>query len=88
MDGEELNPGGAASHTTTDRVAQAAHEAVDHIAARGSRAEERLRETGHHATERSREIVDEVTRYVNENPLTSVGIAVAVGFVLGTITRR
>lgn len=71
----------------TDRATKAAHEAVDQIGARGKRAEEALRERGFDASARSHELTDQLTDYIHEHPLTSIGIAVAAGFVLGSILR-
>ena len=47
-----------------------------------------VKQTGRVATERSRELMDQVTDYVTEHPMTAIGIAVAVGFVLGALARR
>jgi|SRR5581483_8513625 len=84
-----------AVHSTAERAARAAHEAVETIGEYGERAHEqmqetseRLLETGRVARERSRELMDQVTDYVTEHPMTAIGIAVAVGFVLGALARR
>lgn len=70
------------------RAAQAAHEAIDSISERSAEAEERLRAARARASVRGQEISEDVTAYVNKNPLTSLGIAVAAGFVLGALFRR
>lgn len=84
-----------AIHASAERAARAAHEAVEGLTEYGARAKEqvretgeRVRETGRIATERSRELIDQVTDYVTEHPMTAIGIAVAVGFVLGAMARR
>ena len=74
--------------STTERVAGAAHHAVDAAAERSARAENRIRETGHRAAERSQEMRDTVGDYVNQHPVASLGIAVAAGFILGSLIRR
>lgn len=73
---------------STERAARAAHEAAESLGEYGTRAKEQLRETGRAAGERSREIVDQLTDYISEHPMTALGIAVAVGFVLGTVVGR
>lgn len=84
-----------AIHASAERAARAAHETVETLGDYSERAKEqlrdtgeRLRETGRAATDRSRELIDEVTNYVTEHPMTAIGIAVAVGFVLGALARR
>lgn len=84
-----------AIHASAERAARAAHETVETLGEYGERAKEqlretgdRLRETGRAATDRSRELVDQLTNYVTEHPMTAIGVAVAVGFVLGALARR
>jgi len=84
-----------AIHASAERAARAAHDAVETLGEYGERAKEqlqetgtRVRETGRVATERSRELMDQLTGYVSEHPMTAIGIAVAVGFVLGALARR
>lgn len=81
-----------AAQTSSDRAARAAHEAAESLGEYGTRAREQLRETGENlrqttraATERSREMMDQVSNYIAEHPMTAIGIAVAVGFALGAM---
>lgn len=83
------------AQSTTDRAARSAHEAVETLGEYGTKAKEQLRETGESlrktgraASERSRELMDQVSDYITEHPMTAIGIAVAVGFVLGTVVGR
>jgi len=76
------------AHPVTDRASRAAHEAVDAVSERGGHAEERLRATSQRASERGSDIVGQVGGYVREHPVTSLGIAVAAGFLIGSILRR
>lgn len=91
------------TQASTERAARAAHEAAETIGeygarARGeygARAREQLRETGENlrqttraASERSRELMDQVSGYIVEHPMTAIGIAVAVGFALGAMVGR
>lgn len=83
----DLNPPGRDAKVSA-RATQAAHDAIDSLGQRGAEAEERLRAAGTRASERGQEISEEVAAYVNKNPLASLGIAAAVGFVLGALLRR
>lgn len=84
-----------AAQTSTERAARAAHEAAESLGEYGTRAREQLRETGENlrqttraASERSRELMDQVSNYISEHPMTAIGIAVAVGFALGAMVGR
>ncbi|HEX5515690.1 MAG TPA: hypothetical protein VFY81_14925 [Gammaproteobacteria bacterium] len=70
------------------RAAEAAHEAIDQISSRSAEAEERLRQASQRASERTQELANDVSEYVTKNPLASVGIAAAAGFILGALLRR
>lgn len=87
------------THPITDQVVKSAHETLDRISGPASHAEEHLRETTHKAQEsvkasakkaqeNARELTSSVTGYIQENPLTAVGIAAAVGVVVGVLLRR
>lgn len=83
------------TQASTERAARAAHEAAETIGEYGARAREQLRETGENlrqttraASERSRELMDQVSGYIVEHPMTAIGIAVAVGFALGAMVGR
>jgi ElaB/YqjD/DUF883 family membrane-anchored ribosome-binding protein len=86
-------------HSTTDHVRERAHESVDRLAERAAPAEERIREgaaevsermrtTSQQAWERSEDMLDTVTGYVRENPITSVCLAFAAGTLLSALRRR
>lgn len=79
---------GGTNASFTDRASRAAHEAVDRLAGQGAQYEERLRSGSQQASERGHELADQVGDYVKKNPMQSVGIAVAAGFLLGSILRR
>lgn len=76
------------SANVSSRAAEAAHEAIDQISSRSAEAEERLRQASQRASERTQELADDVSKYVTNNPLASVGIAAAAGFILGALLRR
>lgn len=75
-------------HRTTDRVAQAAHETVDRVAERGARAEDYVRDNGQRYRQQTEEMAGELTEYVRANPYKSLGMAVAAGFIIGSLLRR
>ncbi|RFA30074.1 hypothetical protein CAI21_07670 [Alkalilimnicola ehrlichii] len=73
--------------SVSSRAKQAAHEAIDQLGAHGEQAEDILRERGFDASDRAQELTEQLTDYIHEHPLTAVGIALAAGFVLGSILR-
>jgi ElaB/YqjD/DUF883 family membrane-anchored ribosome-binding protein len=89
----------AGSGRTTDGLATMAHETIDRAAASANRATDevfaaatRTVETAKQAQERAIAAGDESLRrvrsYVERNPLTTIGIAVALGALLTTLIRR
>jgi ElaB/YqjD/DUF883 family membrane-anchored ribosome-binding protein len=86
-------------HKTTEAIARSAHEAVDRVAETAAQAEERLRKAGMAAQEnlkagserarvKSSELADDMRTYVNDHPLTALGIAFAAGMLLTAMLRR
>jgi len=76
-----------AAHPALDRVASGAHRAVDTVASATTQSaqslgvkREQLRNAGTRAAEQCR-------GYVRANPATSVGIALAAGFLLSRLLR-
>ena len=76
-----------AAHKTVDSAASGAHEAVDWAADTASNAADSLSEKGHELKETQERWLAVAREYVKENPATSVGIAVAGGFLLSRILR-
>jgi ElaB/YqjD/DUF883 family membrane-anchored ribosome-binding protein len=70
-----------------DRIASSAHEAVDRVAAATTSAAERLSGKGDELLASKDQWLQACSGYVKENPLTSLGIAVAVGYLLSRLTR-
>ena len=84
-----------AAQSSTERASRMAQDTAESIGEYSTRAKEQLRETGESlkqttraAGERSREIMDQVSDYIAEHPMTAIGIAVAVGFALGAMVGR
>jgi ElaB/YqjD/DUF883 family membrane-anchored ribosome-binding protein len=77
----------SSSSATVDRIASGAHQAVDRIAAAANSAAEQLSiGEGNLAAAKDR-WMQACGAYVKENPLTSLGIAVGIGFLLSRLTR-
>jgi ElaB/YqjD/DUF883 family membrane-anchored ribosome-binding protein len=70
---------------TIDKAANSAHEAVDRVASATNQAAEALGEKGEQLKNAEQQLVDNCRSYVRDNPLTSLGIAVAAGFLLSRI---
>mgnify|MGYP003394868758 CR=1 FL=1 len=63
-------------HTTVDRAASVAHSAADQVT--------RKTDQWMHTQDR---LLSSTREYIREQPMTAVGIALAVGFLLSRITR-
>jgi ElaB/YqjD/DUF883 family membrane-anchored ribosome-binding protein len=81
---------------TTDKVADFAHETIDAVANATNQAREAFADASHQARESFDEtsdqfidaeqrMVKECRSYIRENPVTSLGIAVAGGFLLSRL---
>jgi ElaB/YqjD/DUF883 family membrane-anchored ribosome-binding protein len=76
-------------HETVDRVAETARTAEQHIRARATELGDQARETEERALQALESNLQKARSYVEENPLTSAGIAFAAGLLLsGLLTRR
>lgn len=64
-----------------DEARARAEESVRH-------AKERMAEIERDAVKRARELAGEADRYVRQNPWQAIGVAAAVGIVLGMLVRR
>ena len=85
------------TRTTVDRMAQTAHDAIDRLAAKAGPVIDRLQGSATSTGESLRakadqfgqleeQWVESARTYVRENPLAAVGIAVAVGLLIGKMT--
>lgn len=70
-----------------DRVAEGAHEAVDKAARVAVPTVQWLTERGDSLNATQKQFVADARRQVATNPLTSVGIALAAGLVIGRFMR-
>ena len=74
-----------AARPTVDRMASGAHQAVDKIAGVATQAAETLGVKGDQIKEAQARLMEECRGYVRNNPLASLGIAVAAGFLLSRL---
>lgn len=70
---------------TTDKVFNSAHEAVDKIASVTNQATEALGEKGEQLKNAEQHLMENCRGYVRDNPITSLGIAAAAGFLLSRL---
>ena len=64
-----------------------AHQAVDKVAGAAAPAADWLTEQGESLTAAQKQLVTDTSNYIAANPLKSVAIALAAGFVLSRIIR-
>lgn len=85
--------------TVTDKVSDFAHETVDNIANASNQAREAVVGATHQVRETMDEKSDQLINaeqrlvkncqgYIRDNPITSLGIAVAGGFLLSRLLNR
>jgi ElaB/YqjD/DUF883 family membrane-anchored ribosome-binding protein len=88
-----------ATMNTTDKVSNFAHETVDTIANASNQAREAFADATHQVRETMDEKSDQFINaeqrlvkncqgYIRDNPITSLGIAVASGFLLSRLLSR
>ena len=68
-----------------DRVASGAHQAVDKFASAAGQAKEVLSARGEQLKNAQAQAMEQTRLYVRENPMVSLGIAVAAGFILSKL---
>jgi ElaB/YqjD/DUF883 family membrane-anchored ribosome-binding protein len=74
-----------AARPAVDKVAASAHQIVDKLAGAANTAADKLDERTMQLRDVQSRLTDQCRVYVRENPLTSIGIAVAAGFVLSKL---
>jgi len=70
---------------TKDKVSHSAHEAVDKLARATNQAADALGEKGNHLKTAEKQLMANCRGYIRDNPITSLGIAVAAGFLLSRL---
>ena len=72
----------------TNKVSDSTHAAFDKIADATSQAAETLGEKGEQLKKTEQQLMKNCRGYISDNPMTSVSIAVAAGFVLSRLFIR
>lgn len=68
-----------------DKAANSANEAVDKVASATNQAAEALGKKGEQLKNAEQQLMEDCRVYIRDNPITSVGIAVAAGFLLSRV---
>ncbi|MBU2568788.1 MAG: DUF883 family protein [Gammaproteobacteria bacterium] len=68
-----------------DKAAKTAHETVDKIAGATTHAAESIGDKGQQLKNTEQQLLENCRGYVRDNPITSLGIAVAAGFLLSRV---
>jgi ElaB/YqjD/DUF883 family membrane-anchored ribosome-binding protein len=74
-----------AARPAVDRMASGAHQAVDKVAGVATQAAESLGVKGDQLKEAQDRMIEGITGYMKANPVASLGVAVAAGFVLSRL---
>ena len=74
-----------AGRPAVDRMAASAHEVVDKVSSVANHAVDTLGVKGDQLDAAEKRLVAGTSRYVQEHPVTSIGIAIAAGYVLSRI---
>jgi ElaB/YqjD/DUF883 family membrane-anchored ribosome-binding protein len=69
----------------TDKASDFAHEAGEKIASAANQAADTLNEKGEQLKNAEQRLMHHCCGYVKDNPATSLGIAVAAGFLLSRL---
>lgn len=75
----------AVARPAVDRMAAGAHQAVDRVAEVAHRAAESVGTTGGQIKEAHTRLMADCSGYVRVNPIKSLGIAAAAGFLLSRL---
>ena len=68
-----------------DKAANSAHEAIDKATRATNQATEALDKKSEQLKNAEQQIVEDCRVYVRDNPIASLGIAVAAGFLLSRV---
>ena len=74
----------ATAGQTGEKVAEIRNRAEESL----RRARERMKQAGVDIQEKAKAAARSADEYVHENPWTSIAIATAIGFLLGSLSRR
>jgi ElaB/YqjD/DUF883 family membrane-anchored ribosome-binding protein len=72
---------------TLDKASNYAHETYDKFAHAAASTAETVAETRDELLDAEKRMMKNSRRYVRDNPITALGIAAAVGFLLSSLLR-
>ena len=75
-------------HEKVDQLAGAAHRAVDKVVEATGTVGDKLKAQGQDLMATEERLMNSVCDYARERPLATIGIAIAAGFILGTLAKR
>lgn len=87
MNNDSIDRGAAKGHETVNKMAGTAREATERLRGQAHRAEQKMEEALADVQEHSEQLAEGVTQFIKDNPMLSVGMAVAAGALLNTILR-
>ena len=70
---------------TIENVSNYAHETIDKIANASTHAAQEIDEKGEELKNAEQELINSCKTYIRDNPVYSLGIAVATGFLLSRL---
>lgn len=76
------------ARNTVDRVSTAAHETVDKLASEASSLSSRISDQARCMSDAPRQALDCSKSWVQDKPLEAVGLALALGFIVGRLSAR
>jgi len=86
---------GAALHSTVDKarstmenLSGAAHDSIDRLASSATHTADRFADQTRRLTEAPAKAMEYSRTWVQDKPLEAVGVALALGFILGRLTAR
>ena len=84
---DTLNQLSEAARPAMDRMASSAHGVIDTVAGAATSAVETLGIKGDQLTNAQEKLTETVRRYMREQPIASLGIAAATGWILSRLLR-
>lgn len=84
---EKADAAASTAKPAIERVAAVAHQAVDKAAGAAAPTADWLREQGASLNATQKKLVENTCSYVSSNPMKSLGIALAAGFLISRMTR-
>jgi ElaB/YqjD/DUF883 family membrane-anchored ribosome-binding protein len=87
MNNDSIDRGAAKGHEAVNKMAANAREASEKLRGQAHRAEQKMEEALADVQEHSEQLAEGFTQFIKNNPMLSIGMAVAAGALLNTILR-